>query len=171
MVGAALVFSASVSLCLIYSILVFSEYTYNIYIDIAKANMVQTDIVLITLLVILIIVMGISVFFEYQKSITPTDNPTGIIADEAAPISVEKGGDITENPYLSQYGGQIPGGTLPGMPLADEQRKYYGDYAPLSSVTIGSANASSAVNREIRKQNLYIRKINNYIKNYNDAIL
>lgn len=160
------------------------------------------SILLIILFVLILIVLGFIAYnLFYPQTIfqpsQPTDNPTGVIIPEGAPISVEKGGDITENKFLTEFGGVTPTGSSinhvkNSIQQNDLQTGFYGSYAPYQSQSnyegaglksdsffrtedgitkIYYENVSNSerqrLNDYIRKQNQYVGRINKRIKQIN----
>ena len=104
--------------------------------------------------------------------------PKGVIIDqEGAPISVEKTGDITENKYLSLYGGDDYMRKMKGYrPLGNQYinsqyAPYPGRYNGYSSDRgVTKIYYKNQMNGERRKLNKFINQQNNYIRQINNRV-
>jgi len=101
-----------------------------------------------------------------------TKAPKGVIDKEGAPISFEKSGDITENKYLTLYGGddfmKKNFNSLPSnSPYSSYPNNYNGYNADNGVTKIYYENNMTDDNKKL---NNYIEKQNNYIKNINKRV-
>ena len=164
-------------------------------------NILYTLILVTTLFFIGMLLYNLYLYYLDKKQEVPVviveDNikkdPKGVIIDqEGAPITVEKGGDITENKYLSLYGsnnfidgnrgsqceyGQYasyPGGVSRGIDIDFNGYSRYNEYGPgygsQSDDGVTKIYYKNVMNSERSKINKYIRNQNDYIKNINRRV-
>ena len=104
-----------------------------------------------------------------------TKAPKGVIDKEGAPISVETSGNITENKYLTLYGGDdFMKKNFNSLPTNSPYSSYPNSYSGYNG-----NNADNGVTKiyyennmtdDNKKLNNYIEKQNNYIKNINKRV-
>lgn len=164
-----------------------------------KYNLLSIFLTLVILLLICFIFYNLYVYFK-EKSLSQLSQssqpqiriqqkykveniqkPKGVILDkEGAPISVERGGDITENKYLSLYGGDdfmkretnIVNNNCYKNNLNSSYASYPGYYSQaddgITKVYYQKIKNNSKINNYIRNQNRYIRKINKRVREINE---
>ena len=119
----------------------------------------------------------ININYQIQKA------PSGVIIGQAgAPISVEKSRDITENKYLSLYGGDDfmkkvsnPSNLYSTYPnIANEYNKdnNYSNYKDINNINPDNGVTKNYYENNLSKPNInnYINEQNNYIKRINERV-
>ena len=125
--------------------------------------------ILYTILILIIIglVVGLiyTLYFSFQLPPTFIDinnlppGPAGVIINqEGSPISIEKSGDMTENKYLSTYGGD--GGI--GGAVSPKMSEVSGTFAQYPGYPGYDGNNDDGVTK-IYYQNVARQKLNNYV--------
>ena len=109
----------------------------------------------------------ININYQIQKA------PSGVIIGQAgAPISVEKSRDITENKYLSLYGGDdfIKRVSNPSNPYSNITNEYNKDVNYSNYKDVNNINPDNGVTKNYYENNLSKPNINNYINEQNNYI-
>ena len=161
----------------------------NIYINFSKDNN-ETGwtifyIIIIISILFLIIIALFDNYYNYMYNQT-IEQPSGVIINqEGAPVNSQISGDMTENKYLTLYGGddfmkgnqnnynQNDVNNMNNVNNVNNMNNGYDEYGTYSRYNENSLNFYNDVTKissNRRELNDYIEKQNNYIKNINNRV-